>query len=80
MCLLIENSFEFTKSNSLVATDSGNGLVVNLLDYRLNQIDLNTKVPGSNPRLVLHLKQMDEAEILKKKVIDPKILYLKFFS
>ena len=30
--------------------------------------------------LVLQKKQMDEAEILQKIVIDPIILYLKFFS
>ena len=37
-------------------------------------------VTSLNPRLVLHFKQIDEAEILQKKMIDPKILYLKIFS
>ena len=35
------------------------------------------KVPGSNPipTLVLHFEQIDEAEILLKKVVAPIILY-----
>ena len=43
----------------LAYSASGIGPVGNSLDQFIL-----SKVPGSNPRLVLHLKQMDEAEIL----------------
>ena len=45
-------------------TSASIGLVVNSLDWKSLEQLVSLKVPGSNPRLVLHLKQIDEAEIL----------------
>ena len=68
--LWMKNSFESTKSNSLRVVSCQNkssGKHTRLLKSGLSDQFIYSKVPGSNPELVLQFEQIDEVEIMRKK-------------
>ena len=57
--------FNLIDQNPSIETAAKIGLVVNSLNFKIYLSHfISLKVPDLNPRLVLQLKQIDEAEIL----------------